>query len=349
MSLAPPSMRVMTLTHKHTPLEVREQFAFSEDGLPRIYEQLRALPGMLECAVLNTCNRVEIYVVGSLSEETILQSFCDFHEAEPSYLGQYCHWHEDHEALRHLFEVAAGLDSQLPGETEILGQVKDAYQFALEHKQLGSILNRSFQKSFQNAKWIRTHTGIGKGQVSLGNIAAELAMRIFGELEKSRILMIGTGEIGQQTLTAFCNRGAKAITVASRTLGRARLLAAKHGGVAVDFNQIGETLRYFDIVLCATASPHAIMTNQMVRASMSSRRDEPLFFIDLAVPRDIEDSVRKLTNVYLYNIDDLAEIANENLKARRAELDHCKNICHEKADYVWQNLQNRDETAEQHA
>lgn len=330
---------VLALTHQTTPLEVRENFAFTEESLPRFYTRLRQYPGVEECAILNTCNRVEIYTVGAIRQNQVLKLFCEFHDAEPAYLGQYCVWEQDAAALRHLFSVAAGLDSQMPGETEILGQVKAAYQYAQEQDHLGSVLNRAFQKSFQNAKWIRTHTGIGKGQVSPGNIAAELAIRIFGDLAKTRILMIGTGEIGQQTLKAFRSRGASAVlTVTSRTLGKARLLAAEHGGVALDFELVADTMRYFDIILCATASPHAIMTHKMVFNAMQTRRDEPLFLIDQAVPRDIEDSVRKLTNVYLYNLDDLAEIANENLKSRQAELKKCLEITHEKSDRTWQAI-----------
>lgn len=333
---------VLSMTHHTTPLDVRENFAFTEETLPRFYAKLRALTGVEECVILNTCNRVELYTAGAVRQDMLTQAFCSFHEVEPAYFSQYGVWREDASALEHLFEVAAGLDSQIPGETEIIGQVKAAYQNAVDSGTLGPALNRAFQKSFQNAKWIRTNTGIGKGQISPGNIAAELAMRIFGELERTRILMIGTGEIGQQTLKSLRSRGAKTFTVTSRTLGKARLLAADYGGVALDFEKIGEVLHYFDIVLCATSSPHAIMTTKMVRSTMASRRDEPLFFIDQAVPRDIEDGVRKLTNVYLYNLDDLAEIANENLASRRAELDACLQTSREKAAYVWATLGRQD-------
>lgn len=328
----------MALTHRHTPLDIREKFAFNADTLPRFHTLLAELSGVQECVILNTCNRVEIYVCGDVSKEKILDLFCHFHGAEASYLQQYVHWENNASAMQHLFQVAAGLDSQIPGETEILGQVKAAYQHALDNRRLGSTLNRAFQKSFQNAKWIRTNTAIGRGQISPGNIAAELAIRIFGDLNKTRILMIGTGEIGRQTLKAFKNRGASTATIASRTLGKARLLAAEFGGNALDFEQVGGVLRYFDIILCATSSPQAILTVKMVKDAMKPRCDEPLFLIDQAVPRDIEDDVRKITNVYLYNLDDLSIIANENLKSRRAELDTCLAISNEKANNTWQSL-----------
>jgi len=172
----------------------------------------------------------------------------------------------------------------------------------------------------------------------VGNIAADLAIRILGDLNKARILMVGTGEVGQQTLKALRSRGGATINIASRTLGRARLLAAEYDGVALDFEHIGQHIKHFDIIISATASTHPIITHQKVKEAMLTRSDEPLLLIDQAVPRDIEESVSKLTNVYLYNIDDLSHIANENLKARETELNKCKLIAKERASAVWASI-----------
>jgi len=331
---------VFTLTHYSAPLTVRESYALTADDIEALSNIILSEDDIQECVFLNTCNRVEVYLVYShdSSFEKAIRHFCAFHDVELSYMKQYLNCEFGGEAVSHLFNVSAGLDSQVPGETEILGQVKQAYQYAAERKDTGGILNQVFQKSFQTAKWIRTNTNIGKGHVSVGNIAADLSIRILGDLSKARILMVGTGEVGQQTLKAIRSRGGATISIASRTLGRARLLAAEYHGIAVDFEHVGQLIKYFDIIISATASAHPVITHREVKNSMLERRDEPLLLIDQAMPRDIEESVGHLTNVYLYNLDDLSHIANENLKTRESELNECKLAAKERALAVWASV-----------
>ena len=329
----------LSVSHKTTPIEVREKFAIPEQEQTQLYRALHNVSGVEECALLNTCNRIEVYAAGrSIHPKMLMVSLCEFYGVEYSYFMQYCETFYNNEAVEHLFHVCCGLESQMLGETEIFGQVKQSFQQAQEARHIGACLNRCFQKGFQNAKWVRTHTQLGRGHVSLGNIATELAGRIFGDLVGVRILLIGTGGVGQQTVKALYSRGARSITVASRTLGRARLLAAEYEGVAIDFEQIGALLRYFDIVLCATNSPHAIMTHQMVRRIMQLRPEDPFFMIDQAVPRDVEDSIRNLINVYLYNLDDLAAIASENLRSRQKEIRAAKQVSEDKARDTWNTI-----------
>jgi len=240
-----------------------------------------------------------------------------------------------HEAIAHLFSVASGLDSQIVGETEILGQVKAAYDTALAKKWTGPVLNRVFQKAFQAAKHIRTHTGIGEGQISIATVAVDLAGKIFGDLAPVKILVVGAGDIGLKTVIAFQGRGAKYITVASRTLSKAEEAAAHAGGWPATMAELPEIVADADIVASSTSAPDAVITHEMVAAAMKRRRSRPLFLIDLALPRDIDPSTAKISDVYLYNLDDLAKIAEGNLARRRSELTKCRAILAERTAALW--------------
>lgn len=331
---------VLGCTHQTAPLEVREQFAVPAESAERLYQKLGTHPAIDECLILNTCNRIEIYGITSSASprETITRLFCEFRELDYDTFSQYSLWLTNQDAAYHLYKVVCGIDSQLIGETEILGQVKQAYEQAREQAHAAGILNKLFQKSFQTAKWIRTNTAIGKGQTSIGNVAADLALRIFGELDNCSILIVGSGEIGEQAVTALKNRGNPSITVSSRTLGRARMMAAKFDGVAVEFDYVKQVLRHFDIVVCATAAQDTILSANDIERAMQTRLDKPLFLMDLAVPRDVGSEAGSLSNVYLYNITDLSEIANQNLRKRQSELKRCKQLIGEKAEYLWTQL-----------
>ena len=245
------------------------------------------------------------------------------------------------EAIQHLLEVATGIDSQMLGETEIFGQVKAAYAAAQARGHTGVVLNRVFQKTFQAAKHVRTHTAITEGQVSVANVAVDLAVNIFGQLGSLRILLLGAGEIGEKTARAFQSRGATGLVVASRTLERATELAAALGGAALPFEQREARLVDFDIVVCSTAAPHTVISAAAVAATMKHRPAQPLFFIDLALPRDVDTAVTSLDNVYLYNLDDLAQIAEENRRAREAEVVRAKAILAEKSAALWRAVADR--------
>jgi glutamyl-tRNA reductase len=264
-----------------------------------------------------------------------------FHLLDPADLERFSFWKKGGQVVEHLFDVAAGLDSQMVGETEILGQVKDSYFDAARRGTAGPVLNRVFQKSFQAAKWARTHTAIGRGAVSIGSVAAELATRMFGELARSRLLLIGAGEAGQSVLQALRSRGARSLTLASRTLAHAQELAGAHGAVAADLARLPELLPETDIVLCALAADAPVLARTSLAAAVSARAGLPLFVIDLAVPRNVAPDAASLKNVYLYNLDDLAAIANENLQARLAAVEQCRSTLADKARHVWSALSGR--------
>jgi glutamyl-tRNA reductase len=245
------------------------------------------------------------------------------------------------EAIQHLLEVASGIDSQMLGETEIFGQVKEAYAAAQARGHTGVVLNRVFQKTFQAAKHVRTHTAITEGQVSVANVAVDLAVNIFGELGPLRILLLGAGEIGEKTAKAFQSRGAGGLVVANRTFERAAELATALGATALPFEQRGVRLRDFDIVVCSTAASHTVISAEVAAVAMEFRPAQPLFFIDLALPRDVDAAVTALDNVYLYNLDDLAQIAEENRRAREAEVVRARAILAEKSAALWRAVADR--------
>jgi len=234
--------------------------------------------------------------------------------------------------------VASGLDSQMVGETQILGQMKGSYAQAVKDNSVGPVLHRLFQKAFQAAKWARTETKIGTGQVSIGNVAVELASRIFGKLTVSRTLVIGSGEVGQEVAKAFRSRGVACMSIASRTTERADVLAKEVDGLVIPFSTWMESLPYTDIGIFATSSPTALLDKLSSLEAMKKRPRRPLFLIDLAMPRNIDQSVEDLDNIYLYNLEDLADIANENLLNRKREVESCLKHLDTKAQYLWDKL-----------
>ncbi len=328
-------------THRRVPLEVREKLSLSAEAATALQAEFAGIPGLKEFAVLNTCNRVEFYGVASGSDVVaqVTAAFCNrqrFDRAEFEKLRLNL---RGREVVQHLVEVSAGLDSQMVGETEIFGQVKDAYARAQAQGFTGAVLNRMFQKGFQAAKHVRSNTAITAGQVSVANVAVELALNIYGSLASTRILLLGAGEIGEKTAKAFQSRGAAALTVASRRLERAMELAGGLGASAMPFEQREARLHEFDVVVCATSAPDVVVTLEATRAAMQKRPARPLFLIDQALPRDVDPAVGRIENVFLYNLDDLAKIADENRAARQAELDKCRAIVGEKSDALWRNLE----------
>ncbi len=342
-----PGLFLLGSTHRTAPLEVRERLAVPPERLEAIYSLLRDKVNLPECLVLNTCNRVELYGVAKSETEAaalrarLLEEVGRLHLLEPEELARYSFWMQREEVIAHLFDVAAGLDSQMVGETEIFGQVKDSYSDAARRGAAGPVLNRVFQKSFQAAKWARTHTGIGRGAVSVGSVAVELATRMFGDLERSRVLLIGAGDVGQGVLQSLRNRGARNVTIASRSLTHAFELAVKHECVAVELNRVPVQLAQSDIVLCALSAEAPVITRAQLVEAIARRAGVPLFVIDLAVPRNIEPAAAGLENIFLYNLDDLAAVANENLKNREAAMATAKQSLAEKANQVWSALTQR--------
>jgi glutamyl-tRNA reductase len=328
-------------SHHTAPLALREKLTLTPEKTVALGARLGAARELREWAVLSTCNRVEFYgVAGSPAAIDHLQTeFCALLECSPADFASAARRTFGPEALRHLLAVAAGLDSQMLGETEIFGQVKDAYAGALHRGTAGPVLNRAFQKTFQAAKFVRTHTAIAEGQVSVASVAVDLALKIFGGLRTVRVLLLGAGEIGEKTARAFQSRGAETLTVASRRMERAMELAQALAASALPFAHAPGRLAEFDIVLCATSAPGVVLTHDAVSAAMRRRPARPLFFIDLALPRDVDPTVAKLPNAFLYNLDDLAKIAGENRAARESEVARAQALVAEKAGALWPRME----------
>lgn len=330
-------------SHHTAPIDIRERLAVPPDRMEAVYRRLKEEPAVREAAVLSTCNRMELFAVvdDPASSPVLTESVSQLQEIEPDALRRYGFERRDEEAARHLFEVAAGLDSLVIGEAEILGQVKEAYAVAGDHGALGPLLNRLFQKSFQAAKWVRTHTSIGKGQVSAGTVAVDLALKIFGDLRSCRILVVGAGEISERTIIALKSRGAATLTVCNRTDQKAMDLAKEFSGRALPFERFASSIWQYDIVICSTSSPTAILTIDMLREAMKKRSYEPLFLIDLALPRDVEPRAAEVENIFLYNIDDLSQIAEANRALREAEVDRCREALAKRAEHFWKQAAGR--------
>lgn len=331
---------VIGATHHRVPLAVREKLSLSAQAATELQAEFAAIAGLREFAVLNTCNRVEFYGVAASPDALarVIAAFCERQRFDAAEFEKIWLNLRGRDAVQHLVEVSAGLDSQMLGETEIFGQVKNAYAAAQAGGFTGPVLNRVFQKGFQAAKHVRTNTAITEGQVSVANVAVDLALNIFGAVKSARILLLGAGEIGEKTAKAFQSRGAAALTVASRRFERAMELATGLGASAMPFEQRESRLGEFDVVVCATSAPDLVVSLGATKAAMQRRPARPLFFIDLALPRDIDPEVAKIDNVFLYNLDDLAKIAEENRAAREAEITKCRAIACEKADALWRQV-----------
>lgn len=339
-SSEPAGLFVLGATHHSTPLEVREKLSLTAESADALHADLAAIPGLREFTLLNTCNRIEFYGVAETPAATaaVQTAFCRRQQFAEADFARHRLALQGRATVQHLLEVASGLDSQMLGETEIFGQVKEAYATAQTRRSAGPVLNRVFQKAFQAAKHVRTHTAITAGQISVANVAVDLAQNIFGQLTSTRILLIGAGEIGEKTARAFQSRGAGTIAVTSRRLERAMDLATGLGAFALPFWLMPVKLGEFDIVVCATAAPGTVVEAAAVTTTLRRRAARPLLFIDLALPRDVDPAVAALENVYLYNLDDLAKIADENRAAREAELIKCRRILAERTDTLWQQV-----------
>jgi glutamyl-tRNA reductase len=326
---------VIGLSHHTSPVTVRERFAFAEARIPAALQLLRDSGVAEEGVILSTCNRVEIYAVtpGETREAfTGLEQFLvTCHDYRDPLTDEIYRLGEP-QSVQHLFKVACGLDSMVLGETEILGQLKKAYDLALQHGFTGGRLNKAFQKAFNAAKHIRTETNIQRGSVSVGSVAAELAEKIFSQLSERQILIIGAGDTSEKTARALLSRGAHSILVTNRSPERATALAEVLGGRMVPFDHWTQEFSAIDIVVSSTAAPHYILDRQKLAPLMKLRRNRPLLLIDIAVPRDVEPEVNFLENVYLYNIDDLQAIADGYLKQRQEEIARCEAIIRERVD-----------------
>ena len=306
------------LNHQTAPLALREKVALDAGSLPAALAALAALDGVEEAALLSTCNRTEVYAqVSPGREHAVAQWLARHHGLEAEALSSYLYQHTDGDAVRHLFRVATGLDSMILGEPQILGQVKEAWQAAHDAQSLRNPLDRLFQQTFAVAKRVRTDTRIGAHPVSVAFAAVRLARQVFAQIDQASVLLIGAGDTIELAARHLADAKVKRLLVANRTLEHAQTLAGRHGGVALPLSELGRHLPEADIVITATASREPILDRAQVAAALKVRKHRPMFLLDLAVPRDITADVAELADVYLYTVDDLEQVIEENRASRR--------------------------------
>ncbi len=343
------SLITLGLNHKTTPLGLRERLAFTPQNLREALNSLIKVNGVTEAAIVSTCNRTELYCVlhtDNLPDETthtgddqrLIEWFSQFHGLDAAKLEGHLYIHAHKETIRHAMEVASGLDSMVLGEPQITGQMKQAYVIASHEGTIGQLLGKLFQHSFSVAKQVRTDTAIGSSAVSVAFAATSLARQIFGDLNQSTALMIGAGETIELAARHLQSQHIKKIIVANRSLERAQKLAEEFDGEAINLQHIGDYLYRADIVIASTASPLPVLGKGTVERALKKRKRTPIFMVDLAVPRDIEPEVNSLDDVYLYSIDDLQEVINENLQNRQQAAEQAHEIIDEKVEHFldWQ-------------
>jgi glutamyl-tRNA reductase len=323
---------VIGLNHRTASIDLRERIAFAKDQMETALHQVKSLPSLRENMILSTCNRVEIYAVARETEKAVfdLKHFLSQHHGLPlKEFEKNLYSFTREEAVKHIFRVASSLDSMVVGEPQILGQIKSAYEMAVESKTSGIILHRLLHRAFHVAKRVRTETKIGDSAVSVSSVAIELAQKIFETLEKKTVLLIGAGEMCELAARYLVSGGVEKVWVTNRTYERAVSLAQEFKGEAIPFEEMNQGLKKVDIVISATGSPQYLIRHDQMAKVIKERKQKPIFFIDIADPRDIEPGVGDIENIYLYNIDDLKKVADENIKDRRKEAQQAEAIVQE--------------------
>lgn len=323
------SIYLVGLNHRTAPVDVRERFTLVEFCSPETW----ALPcdeDMTESMILSTCNRVELLAVGYKgTEDRMIEAWAQARKTDIDDLRPYLYIYRDTEAIQHLFTVASSLDSMVLGEPQILGQLKEAYRKAVAANATGPILNRLLHKAFSVAKRVRTQTAIAASAVSISYAAVELAKRIFGTMQEHNVMLVGAGEMAELAATHLLQAGVDKIFVANRTFSRATELAKKFNGEAIPFENLATCIGTADIIITSTGSIEPIICARDITDTISKRKNNPLFFIDIAVPRDVDPDVNEIDNVYLYDIDDLKEVVEENVGARKDEAQKAQQIVEE--------------------
>jgi glutamyl-tRNA reductase len=324
------------ISHRTAPVEVRERIDFQARGVGSALDELRGLRSTQETVVVSTCNRAELYAAcedTATAREDLMRFISGFHGVELAAVQPHVYGVEDLDAARHLFRVAAGLDSLVVGEPQILGQVKEAHTAAAEARAAGPVLNRLFHSSFAVGKRVRTETGLGSGAVSVSFAAVSLAKKIFGDLKGRNVLVVGAGEMGKLTALHMKSQGVHGITIISRTMAHAARTAEAIGGAsAAPWDELDTVLGTTDIVITATGAAAPILTKARIESVMRPRRNRPLFIIDIAMPRDVEPAAGEIEQVFLYNIDDLQATVRENLARRASEVSRAETIVAEEVE-----------------
>jgi glutamyl-tRNA reductase len=329
------------VSHKTAPVEVREGLAFREEALAEALTDLRSRDGVEDALILSTCNRVEIAVTaadGHDPREIVDAYLMGRNAACAEAVGAHLYYCEGREAIHHLFRVASSLDSMVVGEPQILGQLKAAYAAAKACGALSGMLDGLLTRAFSVAKRVRSETGIGQMAVSVSYAAVELARKIFGSLERRVIMIVGAGKMSELAALHLRRSGAAEVYVTNRTYERALEMATLFQGTAVDYSQFLTTLPKADILIASSGAPHFILHKDEMQRVIAARRNRPMFLIDIAVPRNIEPSVNQIDNVFLYDIDDLQEVVNANLRERMKEADHAEALVAEEVDRTMARL-----------
>ena len=320
---------VVGLNHNTAPIEIRECLAFPENKMEDALSRVHAIPSVKENMIVSTCNRVEIYAAAGQTEKAMLDIkhfLSQYHRLPLKEFEKNLYSFTGEEAVKHIFRVASSLDSMVVGEPQILGQIKTAYQMATDYKVSGLVIHRLLHRAFHVAKRVRTETKIGNSAVSVSSVAVELAQKIFGTLEEKTVLLIGAGEMCELAARHLVSGGVGKVLVTNRTYERAVVLAQEFDGEALPFDEITQGLKKVDIVISATDSRQPLIGHDQVAKVIKERKQKPIFFIDIADPRDIEPRVGDIENVYLYNIDDLKKVADENIQDREKEAQRAETI-----------------------
>ena len=336
-------MKLLTtgVSHKTAPVEVRECLAFREESLPAALADLRARPGVTEAVILSTCNRVEITLTteDSVDPQLVVDGFLSDHKSiSTASIGPHLYRHEGQDAIHHLFRVAASLDSMVVGEPQILGQLKNAYAVAKDNGSVCGWLDGLLTRAFSVAKRVRSETGIGQMAVSVSYAAVELARKIFGSLNNRTVMIVGAGKMSELAARHLRRSGASHVFVTNRTHERAVEMAELFQGTPVEYSRFTAMLPEVDILIASSGAPHYILKKEDMQRVIAARRNKPMFLIDIAVPRNIEPTVNDVDNVFLYDIDDLQEVVNANLRERMKEADHAEVLVTEEVERMMARL-----------
>jgi glutamyl-tRNA reductase len=336
-------MKLLTtgVSHKTAPVEVRECLAFREESLPAALADLRARPGVTEAVILSTCNRVEITLTteDSVDPQLVVDTFLSDHKSiSTASIGPHLYRHEGQDAIHHLFRVAASLDSMVVGEPQILGQLKNAYAVAKDNGSVCGWLDGLLTRAFSVAKRVRSETGIGQMAVSVSYAAVELARKIFGSLNNRTVMIVGAGKMSELAARHLRRSGASHVFVTNRTHERAVEMAELFQGTPVEYSRFTAMLPEVDILIASSGAPHYILKKEDMQRVISARRNKPMFLIDIAVPRNIDPAINDLDNVFLYDIDDLQEVVNSNLRERAKEADHAEKMVAEEVERMMARL-----------
>jgi glutamyl-tRNA reductase len=332
----------MGLNHKTAPIDVREKFTFHEEDISHFLKILKQKEGVMECVILSTCNRVEIYSLLAGEKLHILKtSLCDYRSFEGE-IDQFIYSYKNEEAFKHLCKVSSGLDSMVIGEPQIFGQVKEAYRIALECDCVGSVFKSFFPQAFSVVKKVRSKTGIGLNNVSVSYAAVNLAKKIFSDIKETSVMILGAGEMGELTVRNLISNGVKEIFVSNRTFQKAVQLADLFHGTPVMFYEIFEYIPKVDIIISSISAPDYIIKIEDIEKIIPHRNKKPLFIIDISVPRSIDPKVNSIENVYLYNIDDLKSVVETTIRIRKKEAEKANQIINKKANDLMKNLSSQD-------